>query len=612
MAIIEELEFIEDLDFLLALPEEGEAAPEHDPEATVEEDDSDDELDVNELERRVWKYRMRLKRLKEQNKGTEGADNARQCQPQEQARRKRMSRAQDGILKYMLKMMEVCKAKGFVYGIIPENGKPVTGASDSLRKWWKEKVRFDHNGPAAVSKYLAEHPIPGKNEESHAVPSTPHNLQELHDATLGSLLSALMQHCHPPQRRFPLEKGVAPPWWPTGNEEWWTQLNLRKDQGPPPYRKPHDLKKAWKVSVLAAVIKHMSPDIARIRKLVHRSKYLQDKMSAKETTIWLAILNQEENLAQRLYPDGCTPPSSSGSGSSFAISGTSDYDVEVVDDEENYEEEDCQPHFNHLNIGTSGQRDGLMHHFMAELTETDSDSGQKRKQLPEEPQMMLNHQGYTCEYLDCPYHDYHLGFRNITARNNHQLTCSYRNNSSQVGMSSAHPNGDKLVGSLPSPQPNPAIQQPVNQTSSFNASGLEPAGDEQNMISEFMSFCDGNTQQNKNSDPGSLDVVENHNQHQVNYQFPMGDNFFDQRLVVGPNMSAASPMPMPMPMLPPATPAPPSPPSTEFQFDPCNLFDSPFGNLPDNTDNLGFGTNLPRDDYSLDSMLEQDPFWMCR
>ncbi|TQD84129.1 hypothetical protein C1H46_030329 [Malus baccata] len=305
MAIIEELEFSDDLDFLLALPEEGEAAPEHDPEATVEEDDSDDELDVNELERRVWKYRMRLKRLKEQNKETEAADNARQCQPQEQARRKRMSRAQDGILKYMLKMMEVCKAKGFVYGIIPENGKPVTGASDSLREWWKEK---------------------------------------------------------------------------------------------------------------------------------------------------------------RLYPDGCTPPSSSGSGSNFAISGTSDYDVEVVDDEDNYEEEDCQPLFNHLNIGTSGQRDGLMHHFMAELTEGDSDSGQKRKQLPEEPQMMLNHQGYTCEYLDCPYHDYHLGFRNITARNNHQLTCSYRNNSSQIGMSSVHPNSDKLVGSLSSPQPNPAIQQPVNQT----------------------------------------------------------------------------------------------------------------------------------------------------
>ena len=64
------------------------------------------------------------------------------------------------------------------------------------------------------------------------------------------------QHCDHPQRRFPLEKGVPPPWWPTGNEEWWPQIGLPKDQGPPPYKKPHDLKKAWKVGVLTAVIKH--------------------------------------------------------------------------------------------------------------------------------------------------------------------------------------------------------------------------------------------------------------------------------------------------------------------------------------------------------------------
>nr|POF18871.1 ethylene insensitive 3-like 3 protein [Quercus suber] len=32
------------------------------------------------------------------------------------------SRAQDGILKYMLKLMEVCKARGFVYGIMPKKG----------------------------------------------------------------------------------------------------------------------------------------------------------------------------------------------------------------------------------------------------------------------------------------------------------------------------------------------------------------------------------------------------------------------------------------------------------------------------------------------------------
>jgi ethylene-insensitive protein 3 len=95
----------------------------------------------------MWRDKMRLKRLKEQTKSKEGIDIAKQRQSQEQARRKKMSRAQDGILKYMLKMMEVCKAQGFVYGIITEKGKPVTGASDNLREWWKDKVRWSscHN-----------------------------------------------------------------------------------------------------------------------------------------------------------------------------------------------------------------------------------------------------------------------------------------------------------------------------------------------------------------------------------------------------------------------------------------------------------------------------------
>ncbi|RRT79149.1 hypothetical protein B296_00012025 [Ensete ventricosum] len=128
--------------------------PEKFPE--VGDEESDEDIDIEELERRMWRDRMRLKCLKEQqqNKNKEQGDVAKQWQSQEQARRKKMSRAQDGILKYMLKMMEVCKAQGFVYGIIPEKGKPVSGASDNLRGWWKEKVRFDRNGPAAIANGL--------------------------------------------------------------------------------------------------------------------------------------------------------------------------------------------------------------------------------------------------------------------------------------------------------------------------------------------------------------------------------------------------------------------------------------------------------------------------
>lgn len=75
---------------------------------------------------------------------------------------------------------------------------------------------------------------------------------------------------------------MPPPWWPSGNEEWWVQLGLQKDNGPP-YKKPYDLKKAWKVAVLMAVIKYMFPDTPKIRKLVKQSKCLQDKITAKES-----------------------------------------------------------------------------------------------------------------------------------------------------------------------------------------------------------------------------------------------------------------------------------------------------------------------------------------
>ncbi|KAG6519775.1 protein ETHYLENE-INSENSITIVE 3-like 1a [Zingiber officinale] len=257
----------------------------------------DEHAAIEELERRIWRDEMLLKRLKEQRQNqhkVQGGDSAKN----EQARRKKMSRAQDGLLRYMLRMMETCRAQGFVYGIITEKGKPVSGASDNLRGWWKEKVRFHRNGPAAIAKHQADNAIPG-SDGGAAKPGAaagPRILQELQDTTLGSLLSALMPHCDPPQRRFPLEKGIAPPWWPTGEEDWWPQMGTLADRGPPPYRKPHDLKKAWKVSVLTAVVKHMLPDIHKIRRMVRQSRRLQDKMTAKESAAWLAAVKQEEDV----------------------------------------------------------------------------------------------------------------------------------------------------------------------------------------------------------------------------------------------------------------------------------------------------------------------------
>ncbi|OIT38911.1 PREDICTED: ETHYLENE INSENSITIVE 3-like 3 protein [Nicotiana attenuata] len=303
----------------------------------AEKDVSDEEIEPEELERRMWKDRIKLKRLKERQKlaALKAAEKQNNKQVTDQARRKKMSRAQDGILKYMLKLMEVCNARGFVYGIIPDKGKPVSGASDNIRAWWKEKVKFDKNGPAAIAKYEAECRAKGEGVGSQNG-NAGSVLQDLQDATLGSLLSSLMQHCDPPQRKYPLEKGVSPPWWPTGNEEWWSKTGLPKGQNPP-YKKPHDLKKMWKVGVLTAVIKHMSPDIAKIRRLVRQSKCLQDKMTAKESSIWLAVLSREESILQQPGSENGSssiePPARSRSEKKKpSFSSDNVYDVDGVDD----------------------------------------------------------------------------------------------------------------------------------------------------------------------------------------------------------------------------------------------------------------------------------------
>lgn len=446
---------------------------------TVMEDDfSDEEIDVDELERRMWRDKMKLKKLKE---SSSNQVKEKQQQSQEQARRKKMSRAQDGILKYMLKMMEVCKAQGFVYGIIPEKGKPVSGASDNLREWWKDKVRFDRNGPAAVAKFQAVNSIPGENEPTTSIGPTPHTLQELQDTTLGSLLSALMQHCDPPQRRFPLEKGVPPPWWPTGNEEWWPQLGLQKDQagaGPPPYKKPHDLKKAWKVGVLTAVIKHMFPDVAKIRKLVRQSKCLQDKMTAKESATWLAVVNQEESLARELYPELCPPVMSSGWSGSFAVNDDAgEYDVEVGHHEPepkpkpkpNFDLQDIKPN----NLG------------LVNYPGVDSGTPDRKRKSPSTNEV-VDHKIYTCEFLKCPYNQPFHGFLDRSARDNHQMNCPCRTTHGSTGQFIGVPNFNFVQPKL--------VDEPVS--SPFDLTVLGVPEDGQKMINDLMSFYDNNIQEN--------------------------------------------------------------------------------------------------------------------
>jgi ethylene-insensitive protein 3 len=300
-----------------------------------ENDVSDEEIDAEGLARRMWKDKIKLKRIQERQQRLAmqrlELENSKAKKLSDQALRKKMARVQNGILKYMLKLMEVCNARGFAYGIVPEKGKPISGTSENIREWWKEKVKFDKNGPAAIAKYEVENSVLVNAKSSET--KTRYSLMELQDATLGSLLSALMQHCSPQQRRYPLDKGVPPPWWPSGHEAWWTSLGLPKGEVPP-YRKPHDLKKVWKAGVLIGVIRHMAPNFYKIRNHVRKSKCLQDKMTAKESLIWLGVLQNEEKYFHSTNNGvlAITHNSISGDRNEGIYSSSDEYDVDRLEE----------------------------------------------------------------------------------------------------------------------------------------------------------------------------------------------------------------------------------------------------------------------------------------
>ncbi|KAE8637151.1 putative ETHYLENE INSENSITIVE 3-like 4 protein [Cucumis sativus] len=338
-----------------------------------DEDDRDqepeEEISYDDLKKRMWRDRQRMKKMKERHDEEEPESAARE----EASRRKKMARAQDSILKCMDKIMEACKAQGFVYGIVPEKGKPVTGSSESLREWWKDDVRFEQDAPMAIAKFL-----PKVIEESGIDPNSfLHLLTDLQDTTLGSILSALMQHCIPPQRKFPLEKGLAPPWWPTGNELWWGEQGAAGGHGVPPYKKPHDLKKAWKISVLAAVIKHMSPDLDNMKKLIRQSKNLQAKMTAKETITWAKVVNQEE-----------------------ALMNLTKKSLRITDEEEDKEEE---------------------HNKNRDKQSSDEIMTKRKCVFEQEP--ILESLLYPCQNQWCPQSEAVMGFMDKKARTEHETQC---------------------------------------------------------------------------------------------------------------------------------------------------------------------------------------------
>lgn len=365
------------------------------PNLITDNDPDNDEYDVDELQRKIWRQEKQLQRLKKQSKSKERVDEQSQEQAMNMRRMNETCRPEDAILSYMFKMMEECNAQGFVYGIITENGEPVINASDNLQEWWKDKVKFDLNGPVAVAKHQEW------NNMMHGIgnyignAATPKMLQELNDQTLRWLLSALMRHCDPPQRKFPFEKGVRAPWWPTGKEDWWPHQDQVLE---PPYKKPHDLNKMWKIGVLTSIIKHMPP--GKIRKIVKESNKLLKKMTAKESVTWFSIINQEEALAR----------SSAERSYSFHIDDGNEYNVEGFDVEELRPEEVMQK---------------------SDLSRT----------------VQYDHSGIN------------LGFQDLSTRVNHELVFPNQDSLLAYGSSSSQFHGNE-VSPQPFPQPINSIQEP--------------------------------------------------------------------------------------------------------------------------------------------------------
>ncbi|RWR73308.1 protein ETHYLENE INSENSITIVE 3-like protein [Cinnamomum micranthum f. kanehirae] len=119
-----------------------------------------------------------------------------------------------------------------------------------------------------------------------------------------------MEHYDRPQRNCHFAHEIPPTWWPKGDDEWWNQVGIPSR---PQYRKPHDLKKDWKTTVLIVVIKHLVPGFTKIRNLVCRFKGHQEKMTARESTLWVFVINKVESMWRLLHPTA-SPPSSSTMG----------------------------------------------------------------------------------------------------------------------------------------------------------------------------------------------------------------------------------------------------------------------------------------------------------
>lgn len=314
--------------------------------------------------------------------------------------------------KYFKKAMEEANMQGYAYGIVLGDNRVLSGSSESLRKWWNETIIFEQAGPTAVDRYYSKHQVNLDLANNDEPPQRTYDLlMKLCDATMGAILSALMSKCNPPQRRFPFENKVPPPWWPTGIESWWEETGLEREAGQPQYKKPHDLKKKWKAIIVLSVIKHLAPNFELMVKTVKSSKNLQDRLSVREMHAWNSALKEEMKIYSGVHPD--MPLSN------------------------------LLKAFQSHNAPAPGQSSSSLGHGATGLL-------QQQQQVPPMANQLRNYRmipraqmgmfpwsnqqrtmRFTCKNQRCLHHDNEFGFRTAALRDNHQLYCNRQNPTDQ-------------------------------------------------------------------------------------------------------------------------------------------------------------------------------------
>jgi len=112
-----------------------------------------------------------------------------------------------------------------------------------------------------------------------------------------------MQYRYLPQMRYPLERGNHPQWWPSEKESWWNEIKFSKDIGPPPNRKPMDLKKGLVILCFGSYENTCLLKFRKLRILLDILGVCKINSVLNKHLFVFFYNNYEERIARRVYPN---------------------------------------------------------------------------------------------------------------------------------------------------------------------------------------------------------------------------------------------------------------------------------------------------------------------